>query len=53
MREGSNLDQAYIKHHRSDFYRFFTDHDKRRGTWFLNTFPEMREFWEESKRHAR
>lgn len=31
---------------RSDFYRFFTEHDRRRSTNFLKTFPEMTDFWE-------
>lgn len=31
---------------RADFYRFFTEHDRRRGTNFLATFPEMADFWE-------
>ncbi len=31
---------------RSDFYRFFAEHDRRRGTDFLATFPEMSAFWE-------
>lgn len=30
---------------RMDFYRFFTEHDRRRGTRFLDAFPELREFW--------
>lgn len=28
-----------------NFHRFFSEHDRRRGTNFLTTFPEMREFW--------
>jgi hypothetical protein len=38
---------------RADFYHFFSEHDRRRGTDFLNTFPEMRAWWEECKYHAR
>jgi hypothetical protein len=34
---------------RADFYRFFSEHDRRRGTNFLETFPEMREFWNECR----
>ena len=30
---------------KSDFYRFFSEHDKRRNTNFLNAFPEMSDFW--------
>lgn len=37
---------------RADFYRFFAEHDRRRGTDFLKTFPEMSEFWQECKYHA-
>ena len=32
---------------RADFYRFFSEHDRRRGTDFLKTFPEMRTWWDE------
>jgi organic radical activating enzyme len=52
MRESSKLDQEYVTMQRADFYRFFSEHDKRRGTWFLNTFPEMKEFWDECKYHS-
>jgi organic radical activating enzyme len=30
---------------RAWFYNFFTEHDRRRGTSFLSTFPEMASFW--------
>jgi hypothetical protein len=30
---------------RRDFFRFFAEHDRRRGTNFLATFPEMAGFW--------
>ena len=52
MKEGWKLQPEYVKLQRADFYRFFNEHDKRRGTWFLNTFPEMKEFWDECKYHA-
>ena len=52
MQEGSKLDREYVTMQRADFFRFFNEHDKRRGTWFLNTFPEMQEFWNECKYHA-
>jgi organic radical activating enzyme len=29
-----------------DFYLFFKEHDRRRGTDFLKTFPNMKEFWD-------
>jgi hypothetical protein len=31
---------------RADFYRFFAEHDRRRGTSFVDTFPEMERFWQ-------
>ena len=34
---------------KKNFYAFFNEHDRRRLTRFLNTFPEMEEFWEECK----
>jgi hypothetical protein len=30
-----------------NFYLFFSQHDERRGTDFLNTFPELETFWKE------
>jgi organic radical activating enzyme len=48
MREGTdNVEQK-----RADFYRFFNEHDRRRGTDFLRTFPEMKSFWQECEAHA-
>ena len=52
MKEGRNLDPNYVKLQRADFYRFFNEHDKRRNTNFLETFPEMKEFWDECRYHA-
>jgi organic radical activating enzyme len=34
---------------KSDFYKFFNEHDKRRNTNFLKTFPELNEWWNECK----
>jgi hypothetical protein len=49
MREGTdNVEQK-----RADFYRFFSEHDRRRNTNFLDTFPEMKAFWKECESHAR
>jgi organic radical activating enzyme len=36
----------------ADFYRFFNEHDQRRGTDFLKTFPEMSAWWKECEAHA-
>jgi hypothetical protein len=33
-----------------DFYMFFSQHDERRGTNFLNTFPELENFWNECEK---
>jgi len=50
MRTGQGQDHAAAQ---ADFYRFFSEHDRRRGTDFLKTFPEMRSWWEECAYHAR
>ncbi len=52
MKEGSKLDPNYVKMQKADFYRFFSEHDRRRGTGFIRTFPEMADFWNECKYHA-
>jgi hypothetical protein len=53
MRDGQKLDPAQLQLRKADFYRFFNEHDRRRGTDFLKTFPEMREWWKECEYHAR
>jgi hypothetical protein len=53
MRDGQRLDSAYINKNKADFYRFFNEHDHRRGTDFLKTFPEMSTWWKECEYHAR
>jgi len=50
MRTGQTQDHTRSK---ADFYRFFNEHDRRRSTDFLTTFPEMRTWWEECSYHAR
>ena len=52
VRDRVATDPEYVKMQKADFYRFFNEHDKRRHTDFLQTFPQMREFWEECKYHA-
>jgi hypothetical protein len=49
MRNGQKLDTAYINKNKADFYRFFAEHDRRRGTDFLKVFPEMTTWWDECK----
>ena len=49
MRRDQLLDHSGA---RADFYRFFSEHDRRRGTDFLTIFPEMRVWWEQCKSNA-
>jgi organic radical activating enzyme len=49
MRNGQQLDGDYINKNKADFYRFFNEHDRRRGTNFIKTFPDMNTWWEECK----
>jgi hypothetical protein len=53
MRDGQLLDSAYLNQNKADFYRFFAEHDRRRGTDFLSVFPEMTAWWQECEYHAR
>jgi organic radical activating enzyme len=50
MRHGQTQDHS---HNKADFYRFFSEHDRRRNTNFLNTFPSMTQWWKECEYHAR
>jgi hypothetical protein len=45
-------DAVEVNSARADFYRFFSEHDRRRNTNFIETFPEMTTFWQECKQHA-
>ena len=48
MRQGTtNIEQK-----RADFYRFFTEADKRHGTNILEVFPGIAWFWEQCEYHA-
>jgi hypothetical protein len=53
MREGCKLDPEYVKIQRANFYRFFNEHDKRRGTDFVKTFPEMIDFYKQCEYYAK
>jgi organic radical activating enzyme len=53
MRDGQKLDSAYVNQNKADFYKFFNEHDGRRNTNFLQTFPEMASWWKECEYHAR
>jgi hypothetical protein len=50
MRSAQTQDHSVA---RADFYRFFAEHDRRRGTNFLETFPEMKSWWAECEYHAK
>jgi organic radical activating enzyme len=52
MREGSKLDAEYVTIQKANFYKFFNEHDRRRGTNFILAFPEMIDFWKECKYYA-
>jgi hypothetical protein len=53
MRNGQQLDKEYLQTNKADFYRFFSEADRRHGTDFVNTFPEMKSWWTECEYHAR
>jgi|TARA_R110000824_G_scaffold98351_8_gene234696 organic radical activating enzyme len=38
-------DEEKMLEQRRNFYRMFSEHDKRRGTNFVETFPELEKFW--------
>jgi hypothetical protein len=58
MKDGSKLAPEYVILQRADFYRFFNEYDRRDegmqfgNAGFLDTFPQMKEFWNECKYHA-
>ena len=53
MRDGQKLDPVYLNKNKADFWKFFNEHDKRRSTDFLTTFPEMSEWWQQCQYHAK
>jgi hypothetical protein len=53
MRQGQTMSLEHRQQHQADFYKFFSEHDRRRGTDFLDTFPEMRQWWHECQRLAK
>lgn len=53
MRDGQKMDPVELARRKADFYRFFNEHDHRRNTNFLATFPEMTSWWKECEYHAR
>ena len=53
MRGGQDMVIEKKNSVKADFYRFFSEHDRRRGTDFLTTFPEMRAWWAECESQSR
>lgn len=45
MRLGAELSKSELRRRRRDFRLFFTEHDRRRGTSLIATFPELEQFW--------
>ena len=58
MKKGKKLSEKYIHEQRANFYQFFNEYDKRRRVgktdigYFIDIFPQMKEFWNECKYHA-
>jgi hypothetical protein len=50
MRAGQTRPNTQEK---ADFFKFFAEHDKRRNTDFLETFPEMKSWWQECEYYAK
>ena len=46
-------DHKEIKLARSDFYKFFSEYDRRSEQRFVDVFPEMTNFWQECETYAR
>lgn len=47
--ESTHYPEEKLIEGRKDFYNWFTEYDRRRGTNFLETFPELSNFWEMAK----
>ena len=43
--EQTEYEPARLKEARRNFYNWFTEHDRRRGTVLTDTFPELTDFW--------
>ena len=48
--ESTEQDSPEIKEQRYNFGKYFEEHDKRRGTDFKKTFPELSDFYEKTLR---
>jgi hypothetical protein len=48
--QSTNYNEQRVNEGRTDFHRWFTEFDRRRGTNFLETFPEYKQFFLDCKR---
>jgi len=48
-KEGQSMTEETLSSNLIKFYEYFTQYDKRRNLNFLETFPEMTDFWNEAK----
>jgi hypothetical protein len=47
-----NYEEHRVQEGRRDFYNWFTEYDRRRNVNFVETFPDMSDFWELCKQEA-
>jgi len=45
-------DPKWITQQQIQFYRFINEYDRRRNTLFLDTFPELKDFWNQCRNNA-
>ncbi len=43
-------DVDWLMKNRGDFFNFFNEYDNRRDKDFLETFPELADFWDNCRR---
>jgi len=48
-KEGSHISNEELNNHIIRFYEYFMQYDKRRNFNFLETFPELIDFWDVAK----
>jgi len=53
MRAGQQQPAEITNQRKADFYRFFSEYDRRHNTDFLSTFPEMSTWWSECEYYAK
>ena len=47
------IDSKQLVLNKVNFYKFFSEHDRRRQTHFVETFPELKTFWKECQKLSR